>query len=226
MPKGYWIARVDVHTPERYGEYIAAAKPAFERYEANFIARGGVFVELEGPARARNVVIESAEPDGVRGHTMYHRASTGSVSYAEFRHLGKEGVLGKYSLHFHLAGESMRGGSVIGAMEGLYGGTRKKGHCDQDAVVSFLASHPDKARAWAEVQGITTDRIAGFVSRLTPVVVRADVAVTNHGYANGAATVVPSASPTVTESPAWVTDRTTDDSRTSRPSASARAYWA
>ncbi|WFR95471.1 DUF1330 domain-containing protein [Rhizobium tumorigenes] len=58
MAKGYWIARVDVHAPERYGEYIAAAKPAFERYEANFIARGGKFVELEGMARGRNVVIE------------------------------------------------------------------------------------------------------------------------------------------------------------------------
>ncbi|WP_422931178.1 G8 domain-containing protein [Singulisphaera sp. PoT] len=63
----------------------------------------------------RNVVVESADPDGVRGHTMYHKHSSGSISYAEFRHLGKEGVLGKYSLHFHLAGESMRGGSVIGA---------------------------------------------------------------------------------------------------------------
>ncbi|WP_165068041.1 G8 domain-containing protein [Paludisphaera rhizosphaerae] len=64
---------------------------------------------------SRNVVIESADPDGVRGHTMYHRNSTGSVSYTEFRHLGKEGVLGKYSLHFHLAGETMRGASVVGA---------------------------------------------------------------------------------------------------------------
>jgi len=64
---------------------------------------------------SRNVVIESADPDGVRGHTMYHRNSTGSISYAEFRHLGKEGVLGKYALHFHLVGETMRGTSVIGA---------------------------------------------------------------------------------------------------------------
>lgn len=64
---------------------------------------------------SRNVIIESADPDGARGHTMYHRHSTGSVSYTEFRHLGKEGVLGKYSLHFHLAGETMRGGSVVGA---------------------------------------------------------------------------------------------------------------
>jgi hypothetical protein len=63
----------------------------------------------------RNVIVESADPGGVRGHTMYHRNSSGAISYAEFRHLGKEGVLGKYSLHFHLAGTSMRGGSVVGA---------------------------------------------------------------------------------------------------------------
>jgi hypothetical protein len=64
---------------------------------------------------SRNVIVESADPGGIRGHTMYHRDSSGSISYAEFRHLGKEEVLGKYSLHFHLAGASMRGGSVIGA---------------------------------------------------------------------------------------------------------------
>jgi len=64
---------------------------------------------------SRNVVIESAQPDGVRGHTMYHLDSTGGVSYAEFRHLGKENVLGKYSLHFHLVRDSMRGSGVVGA---------------------------------------------------------------------------------------------------------------
>jgi hypothetical protein len=63
----------------------------------------------------RNVVVESASPDGVRGHTMYHRGSAGSIAYAEFRHLGKEGVLGRYALHYHLVGDSMRGSSVIGA---------------------------------------------------------------------------------------------------------------
>jgi hypothetical protein len=64
---------------------------------------------------SRNVVIESADPARGRGHTMYHRGSAGSISYAEFRHLGKEGVLGKYSLHFHLIGDSMRGSSVVGS---------------------------------------------------------------------------------------------------------------
>jgi hypothetical protein len=63
---------------------------------------------------SRNVVIESVDPNGVRGHTMFHTGSTGSLSYAEFRHLGKENVLGKYPIHFHLAGASMRGSSILG----------------------------------------------------------------------------------------------------------------
>lgn len=63
----------------------------------------------------RNVIVESADPDGVRGHTMYHRGSAGSISYAEFRHLGKRDELGRYSIHFHLCGDTMRGSSVIGA---------------------------------------------------------------------------------------------------------------
>jgi hypothetical protein len=64
---------------------------------------------------SRNVIVESAAPDGQRGHTMYHRGSEGSISYAEFRHLGKKDVLGRYSLHFHLVGNAMRGSSVVGA---------------------------------------------------------------------------------------------------------------
>ena len=63
---------------------------------------------------SRNIVIESANPDGERGHTMYHRDSAGSLAYTEFRHLGKKNTLGRYSIHFHLAGETMRGGFVKG----------------------------------------------------------------------------------------------------------------
>lgn len=58
MAKGYWIARVDVRDAERYKDYVAAARPAFEKYGANFLARGGAFERLEGEVRARNVVIE------------------------------------------------------------------------------------------------------------------------------------------------------------------------
>jgi hypothetical protein len=63
---------------------------------------------------SRNVVVESATPDGVRGHTMYHKHSSGSLSYTEFRALGKKDILGKYALHFHLCRDTMRGSSVVG----------------------------------------------------------------------------------------------------------------
>src|SRR5438552_11400663 len=62
---------------------------------------------------SRNVVVESADP-AVRGHTMYHRYSAGAISYAEFRHLGKEGTLGRYALHYHPCGDTMRRSSIIG----------------------------------------------------------------------------------------------------------------
>jgi uncharacterized protein (DUF1330 family) len=58
MAKGYWIARVDVRDPERYKDYVATAKPASEKYGANFLVRGGAYEAMEGKARARNVVIE------------------------------------------------------------------------------------------------------------------------------------------------------------------------
>lgn len=58
MPKGYWIAHVNVNDPERYKDYVATAKPAFETYGARFLARGGAYQALEGRDRARNVVIE------------------------------------------------------------------------------------------------------------------------------------------------------------------------
>lgn len=60
MAKGYWIAHVDVRDPERYKDYVSTAKPAFERYGAKFLARGGTHQAMEGKGRARNVVIEFA----------------------------------------------------------------------------------------------------------------------------------------------------------------------
>jgi uncharacterized protein (DUF1330 family) len=55
MAKGYWIARVDVRDAERYKDYVAGAKVAFDKYGARFLARGGTTEKAEGVCRARNV---------------------------------------------------------------------------------------------------------------------------------------------------------------------------
>jgi hypothetical protein len=80
-----------------------------------FEHRGEGHFRAEVANLSRNVIVESADSKGERGHTMYHRGSAGAISYAEFRHLGKEGVLGRYALHYHLVGDTMRGSYVIGA---------------------------------------------------------------------------------------------------------------
>jgi len=58
MAKGYWIARIDVADAETYKSYVAAATPAYQKYGAKFLVRGGRCEAVEGPARGRNVVIE------------------------------------------------------------------------------------------------------------------------------------------------------------------------
>ena len=40
-------------------------------------------MEADKMATDLSFLVESADPGGVRGHTMYHRGSAGSISYAE-----------------------------------------------------------------------------------------------------------------------------------------------
>ncbi|MGI5208590.1 DUF6777 domain-containing protein [Spirillospora sp. CA-108201] len=83
------------------------------------------------------------------------------------------------------------GGTKEGDAPGLYGGTRQASTCDREKLVAFLRAHPDKARAWARVQGIPVDDIPRYVSRQTPVLLRTDTFVTNHGFKDGRGTSDP-----------------------------------
>ena len=60
MPKGYWIARVDVRDAESYKDYVASNGEAFALYGGRFLVRGGGFEAPLGTPRERNVVIEFA----------------------------------------------------------------------------------------------------------------------------------------------------------------------
>lgn len=93
MPKGYWIAHVSVIEPEKYPDYIATAKPAFEEYGARFVARGGDHECVEGNTGTRHVIIEfasMADALGCYNSEQYQRAakirtgaSTGSITIVE-----------------------------------------------------------------------------------------------------------------------------------------------
>ena len=61
MPHAYWIVRVSVRDQARYPDYLAAAKPAFDKFGARFLVRGGPCTAMEGTTRERNVVVEFAD---------------------------------------------------------------------------------------------------------------------------------------------------------------------
>ncbi len=66
MSKAYWIVRITVIQPENYPDYLAAARPAFEKYGARFLTRGGRYEAKEGLVRERNVVVEFTDFDTAR----------------------------------------------------------------------------------------------------------------------------------------------------------------
>jgi hypothetical protein len=77
---------------------------------------------------------------------------------------------------------------VSGTEPGLYGGTQDQAVCDPAALVAFLDANREKAAAWAAVLDMAPGAIGDYVATLTPVALRADTRVTNHGFADGVAT--------------------------------------
>ncbi|MFD8738292.1 DUF6777 domain-containing protein [Streptomyces sp. NPDC059618] len=78
--------------------------------------------------------------------------------------------------------------SVSGGTPGLYGGTLNTGSCDVGKQIRYLAADRAKARVFAELSGIAPASVADYLRQLTPVVLRADTGVTDHGFAAGQAT--------------------------------------
>ena len=58
MPKGYWIANMNVSDAETYEHYKAANAAPFAEFGARFVVRGGAQDVREGEAKSRTVVIE------------------------------------------------------------------------------------------------------------------------------------------------------------------------
>ncbi|WP_411082782.1 DUF6777 domain-containing protein [Streptomyces sp. cmx-18-6] len=77
---------------------------------------------------------------------------------------------------------------VDGAAPGLYGGTRKVASCDVEKQIKVLRAAPDKNRAFASVQDIEPSAVPDYLRALTPVQLRMDTRVTNHGFRDGKAT--------------------------------------
>ncbi|MEU3508895.1 DUF6777 domain-containing protein [Streptomyces longwoodensis] len=78
--------------------------------------------------------------------------------------------------------------SVSGGTPGLYGGVQGVAGCDIERQIALLTADRAKAAAFARAEGVAASAIPGHLRALTPVVLRADTRVTDHGYRDGRAT--------------------------------------
>ncbi len=76
--------------------------------------------------------------------------------------------------------------AFTGGQVGLYGGSLREAECDVEQLIAFLEEKPAKAAAWASVHGIVPSEIRAYIEGLTPVTLRRDTRVTNHGFRDGA----------------------------------------
>ncbi|MFI1438625.1 DUF6777 domain-containing protein [Streptomyces fructofermentans] len=77
---------------------------------------------------------------------------------------------------------------VEGSAPGLYGGTRNVASCDVEKQISALQDAPAKNQAFASVLELQPGDVPAYLRSLTPVQLRMDTRVTNHGYRDGKAT--------------------------------------
>jgi hypothetical protein len=77
-----------------------------------------------------------------------------------------------------------------GGQVGLFGGTMNQSSCNKEQLIAFLEQNPDKGQAWASTLGINYADIRTYVTGLTPMLLRSDTRVTNHGWKNGKITAI------------------------------------
>ena len=87
MPRGYWIARLDITNPDAYAAYRAKNAVAFAKFGGRFMVRGGPCMVAKGEGREHNVVIEFPTGDAARAcyaspeyqDALVHLAAMGST---------------------------------------------------------------------------------------------------------------------------------------------------
>ncbi|MFI7014059.1 DUF6777 domain-containing protein [Streptomyces sp. NPDC050164] len=77
--------------------------------------------------------------------------------------------------------------SLSGGTPGLYGGIERTGSCDVARQIGHLTRDRARTRAFAQVAGVSPASVPDHLRGLTPVVLRADTRVTNHGFRSGRA---------------------------------------
>ncbi|MFJ9929418.1 DUF6777 domain-containing protein [Streptomyces misionensis] len=77
--------------------------------------------------------------------------------------------------------------ALSGGTPGLYSGSVRVTVCDVERQIGRLTADPARGEAFARAAGVSRSALPGYLRALTPVLLRADTRVTNHGYRDGQA---------------------------------------
>lgn len=80
---------------------------------------------------------------------------------------------------------------ALGPTAGAVYASREKPVCDVAAISTALQRDDDARAAWAELMGVSPDDVTATLSKLTPLVLTRDTAVTNSRYAKGQPSTFP-----------------------------------
>ncbi|MEU3535059.1 DUF6777 domain-containing protein [Streptomyces murinus] len=75
--------------------------------------------------------------------------------------------------------------ALSGGTPGLYSGSVRVSGCDVERQIAGLTADSARRDAFAHVAGVSPADLPGYLRALTPVLLRADTRVTNHGYQGG-----------------------------------------
>ncbi|GAA2488103.1 hypothetical protein GCM10023100_08820 [Actinocorallia cavernae] len=75
--------------------------------------------------------------------------------------------------------------ALSGGTPGLYSGSVRVSGCDVERQIGGLTADSARGDAFAHVAGVSPADLPGYLRALTPVLLRADTRVTNHGYQGG-----------------------------------------
>ncbi|MGW4565717.1 DUF6777 domain-containing protein [Streptomyces sp. NPDC004561] len=78
--------------------------------------------------------------------------------------------------------------TLSGETPGLYSGSAHVAGCDAERQIGRLAADRARGEAFAHAVGVSRPALPGYLRGLTPVLLRADTRVTNHGYRGGRVT--------------------------------------
>lgn len=167
-----------MHAPTRMRRAVLAVLSAGILVTAGCAGQGGGGGQgTEGTADADEVVLQPATAQGPDPFTRSTVDPAGAAPAVPRTAPPRKSAPGDGPPHV-----------LPGSTPGLYGATRSVASCDVGRQIRLLAADPAREEAFGQAAGVPRAGVGDFLRGLTPVVLRADTRVGNHGFRAGSAT--------------------------------------